>query len=629
MEKSEVIRVNNIKITPCEKFCFKDNKEISHEVLKEIKRLLIKKTRIPEEQVLDFKIVKQSIDARKKDDVKVVFSIDLKIKDEKAFIKKNRDKDIVYIDNVVGQGKDEKKYIDNKEIKRNCLLSDAKKRIVVVGAGPAGLMCALRLAEAGANPILLERGEDVDGRMKTVGDFWQGKPLNPSSNVQFGEGGAGTFSDGKLNTMVKDKEGYMKQVYQIFVENGADESILYINKPHIGTDKLTEIVKSIRKRIIELGGEVRFSSQVTDIKLSRLGNNNKSNNITNIDNTCNAINNDILSVGTKHSLQKYKVTAVALSDGTEIECDSLVLALGHSARDTFEMLAEKGVYMEQKPFAMGVRVQHPRDFIDRQQYGDFAKYLPAADYKLTYTREGKRSVYSFCMCPGGYVVNASSEEGRLAVNGMSYSDRNSSSSNSAVVVQVGPEDYPGDDPLAGMRLQRKLEENAYKENKGKIPVQRLEEFVKAVYIKITNNIESKGSSVNRDNQINNVCTLENYFDNNEPDCKGLWEYSDLTEFLPQYIIDSLLEAFPEFGKSIKGYNSKNTLLLGLESRTSSPVRICRGENLQSLNIAGLYPCGEGAGYAGGITSAAMDGLKVADRIIEINQRDGSLIEKTV
>ena len=353
-----------------------------------------------------------------------------------------------------------------------------------------------------------------------------------------------------------------------------------------------------------------------------MGNNNKSNNITNIDNTCNAINNDILSVGTKHSLQKYKVTAVALSDGTEIECDSLVLALGHSARDTFEMLAEKGVYMEQKPFAMGVRVQHPRDFIDRQQYGDFAKYLPAADYKLTYTREGKRSVYSFCMCPGGYVVNASSEEGRLAVNGMSYSDRNSSSSNSAVVVQVGPEDYPGDDPLAGMRLQRKLEENAYKENKGKIPVQRLEEFVKAVYIKITNNIESKGSSVNRDNQINNVCTLENYFDNNEPDCKGLWEYGDLTEFLPQYIIDSLLEAFPEFGKSIKGYNSKNTLLLGLESRTSSPVRICRGENLQSLNIAGLYPCGEGAGYAGGITSAAMDGLKVADRIIEINQRDG-------
>ena len=629
MEKSEVIRVNNIKITPCEKFCFKDNKEISHEVLKEIKRLLIKKTRIPEEQVLDFKIVKQSIDARKKDDVKVVFSIDVKIKDEKAFIKKNRDKDIVYIDNVVGQGKDEKKYIDNKEIKRNCLLSDAKKRIVVVGAGPAGLMCALRLAEAGANPILLERGEDVDGRMKTVGDFWQGKPLNPSSNVQFGEGGAGTFSDGKLNTMVKDKEGYMKQVYQIFVENGADESILYINKPHIGTDKLTEIVKSIRKRIIELGGEVRFSSQVTDIKLSRLGNNNKSNNITNIDNTCNAINNDILSVGTKHSLQKYKVTAVALSDGTEIECDSLVLALGHSARDTFEMLAEKGVYMEQKPFAMGVRVQHPRDFIDRQQYGDFAKYLPAADYKLTYTREGKRSVYSFCMCPGGYVVNASSEEGRLAVNGMSYSDRNSSSSNSAVVVQVGPEDYPGDDPLAGMRLQRKLEENAYKENKGKIPVQRLEEFVKAEYIKITNNIEPKGSSVNRDNQINNVCTLENYFDNNEPDCKGLWEYSDLTEFLPQYIIDSLLEAFPEFGKSIKGYNSKNTLLLGLESRTSSPVRICRGENLQSLNIAGLYPCGEGAGYAGGITSAAMDGLKVADRIIEINQRDGYLIEKTV
>ena len=649
-----MIRVNNIKITPCERFCFRDNKEISHEVMNEIKRLLIKKARISEDKVLDFKIAKQSIDARKKDDVKVIFSIDVKLKDEKDFLRKNRDKDIIYIDNAGKEGAGSK-YGEEVKLKQKRLMSGNKQKIIVVGAGPAGLMCALRLAEAGANPILLERGEDVDSRMKTVGEFWQGKPLNPSSNVQFGEGGAGTFSDGKLNTMVKDKEGYMKEIYRIFVENGADESILYINKPHIGTDKLTEIVKSIRKRIIELGGEVRFSSQVTEIKLSKQKispNSNSSNistvdnecNINNVDNTGNAFKNDLLTIGTKSYLQRFKVKAVALSDGTEIECDSLILALGHSARDTFEMLAEKGVYMEQKPFAIGVRVQHPRDFIDKAQYGDFAKYLPAADYKLTYSKEGKRSVYSFCMCPGGYVVNASSEGGRLAVNGMSYSDRNSKSSNSAVVVQVGPEDYPGEDPLAGMRLQRKLEEDAYKESQGKIPVQSLEELVKAVYDrKFQKSCLKNSCSVNNNNQINDVknsdliiddlkisgldehinkvCALEKYFEDNEPDCKGLWDYGDLTGFLPRYIMDSILEAFPEFGKSIKGYNSKNTLLLGLESRTSSPVRICRGEDLQSINVIGLYPCGEGAGYAGGITSAAMDGLKVADKIIE-NQSEG-------
>ena len=448
-------------------------------------------------------------------------------------------------------------------------------------------MCALRLAQAGQKPILLERGEDVDSRLKSVEDFWQGKPLNPSSNVQFGEGGAGTFSDGKLNTMVKDKEGYMKEVYRIFIENGADESILYINKPHIGTDKLKNIVKSIREKIIELGGDVRFSTQVTDIVLDK---EKQVDSDYNIDDS-----ND-------PKQRCIKVKGVKLSDGSQIECDYLVLALGHSTRDTFEMLKSKGVYMEQKPFAIGVRVQHPRDYIDTQQYGEFAKYLPAADYKLTLTREGKRSVYSFCMCPGGYVVNASSEPGKLAVNGMSYSGRDGNSSNSAIVVSVSPSDYPGEDPLAGMYLQRKLEEDAYKANDGKIPVQSLESF-------------AESSDVGNEEVINSVCAQESFFADNQPDCKGLWEYGDLNTFLPDYIIKALLEAFPEFGKNIKGYNAKNTLLLGLESRTSSPVKICRGEDLQSVNVSGLYPCGEGAGYAGGITSAAMDGLKVADKIL--------------
>ena len=653
----DLIRINNIKIVPSEKFCFKEVKDngLPDEIKSEIKRLILKKLKVPEDRIIKFEIYKQSIDARKKEEVKVVFSIDVSLKDENAFIRKNRDKDIVLVDSHISNIREKSCNTEEKKTKEDSLETSNNSKIIIVGAGPAGLMCALRLAAAGLKPLLLERGEDVDSRMKTVGEFWQGKTLNPSSNVQFGEGGAGTFSDGKLNTMVKDKEGYMKEVYRIFVENGADESIMYVNKPHIGTDKLTEIVKSIRKKIIELGGEVRFSSQVIDIKLSKLCEDNLLNKVGNAEGKSEEITAENIegnTVGksienTEHRSHKFKVMSVVLSDGSKIECDNLVLALGHSARDTFEMLAEKGVYMEQKPFAMGVRVQHPRDFIDKQQYGNFAKYLPAADYKLTFTREGKRSVYSFCMCPGGSVVNASSEEGRLAVNGMSYSDRNSRSSNSAIVVQVSPEDYPGEDALAGMRLQRKLEEDAYKTADGKIPVQNLEDFSKEAYkrnyckenAEKSNVLENKDVIDPADNHelpeveeilgsngtgtknpdmesfVDGICSGNVYFEENEPECRGLWQKGNLTEFLPKYITESLLDAFPEFGKSIKGYNSKNTLLLGLESRTSSPVRILRGQDLQSVNVSGLYPCGEGAGYAGGITSAAMDGLKIADKII--------------
>lgn len=601
-----MIRVNNIKITPCEKFCFRESKDkgLSDAIMAEIGRLILKKLRIPDDRLLGFKIVKQSIDARKKDDIKVIFSIDVRLKDESGFIRKNRDKDVQLIDDA--KHKSMKVFCeDDKPIR-----CSNDKKVVVVGAGPAGLMCAYRLAYNGLKPILLERGEDVDSRLNSVEDFWQGKPLNPSSNVQFGEGGAGTFSDGKLNTMVKDHEGYMKEVYRIFIENGADESILYINKPHIGTDKLKNIVKSIRKKIIELGGEVRFSTQMTDIIFDNIDDNYGQSglDIKIHDTESGKSETDIKTPDDKTRnfdgglYNKFKATGVVLADGTKLDCDSLVLALGHSARDTFEMLKSKGVYMEQKPFAIGVRVQHPRDYIDTQQYGDFAKFLPAADYKLTLTREGKRSVYSFCMCPGGYVVNASSEPGRLAVNGMSYSGRDGKSSNTAIVVAVSPADYPGDDPLAGMYLQRKLEEDAYNANNGKIPVQSLKDF-------------AEKSFINCDEYIDTVCSKGSFFEDNMPDCKGLWVYGDINTFLPEYITKSLLEAFPEFGKSIKGYNAKNTLLLGLESRTSSPVRISRGEDLQSVNVSGLYPCGEGAGYAGGITSAAMDGLRVADRII--------------
>ena len=319
-----MIKVNNIKLEPSETVRFDRRCE---RVEKELKKALVKKLRISENDIVTFSISKQSVDARKKDEVKVVFSLNVRIKEEAKFLKKNRDKDIIFLSET-DLIKSEKKNITNNA---NNSANDIEKKIVVVGAGPAGLFCALKLAESGLKPVLLERGEDVDARIKTVDNFWQGKPLNPSSNVQFGEGGAGTFSDGKLNTMVKDNGGRMSEVYRTFVRFGADESILYVNKPHLGTDKLTGIVKAIRQRIIELGGEVRFSSQVTDIKLYR-------------------------ESGVK---EFRKVTGVILSDGTEIECDTLVLALGHSARDTFEMLASKGIAMEQKPFAMGVRVQHP------------------------------------------------------------------------------------------------------------------------------------------------------------------------------------------------------------------------------------------------------------------------------
>ncbi|MCR5726802.1 MAG: NAD(P)/FAD-dependent oxidoreductase [Lachnospiraceae bacterium] len=561
-----MIKVNNIKLEPSETVRFDRRCE---RVEKELKKALVKKLRISENDIVTFSISKQSVDARKKDEVKVVFSLNVWIKEEAQFLKKNRDKDIIFLSET-DLIKSEKKNITNNA---NNSANDIEKKIVVVGAGPAGLFCALKLAESGLKPVLLERGEDVDARIKTVDNFWQGKLLNPSSNVQFGEGGAGTFSDGKLNTMVKDAGGRMSEVYRTFVRFGADESILYVNKPHLGTDKLTGIVKAIRQRIIELGGEVRFSSQVTDIKLYR-------------------------ESGVK---EFRKVTAVILGNGTEIECDTLVLALGHSARDTFEMLASKGIAMEQKPFAMGVRVQHPREYIDRLQYGRFHEYLPAADYKLTYSVPNERSVYSFCMCPGGYVVNASSEDGRLAVNGMSYSGRDSSASNSAIVVQINTSDFPAGDVLSGMRLQRSLEKGAFKTAGGKIPVQTLSEFA-ATEIKNCNGLD--------------IIKFGNkYFSDNMPVCKGEWAYADLNAFLPEYISGSIIKAFPHFGNMMKGYDSANTLILGLESRTSSPVRIIRGENLQSINVSGLYPCGEGAGYAGGITSAAMDGLRVAESIM--------------
>lgn len=538
-----MIRVNSLKIQ------LKKNDD------KSVELELLKKMRINRNEIIEYSIAKISIDARKKSDVHYVYSIDVKLKNENEYLRKNKDHDIIKHEKNVycpyPEGVQKLQFINAMH---KLAESDSYKRPVIIGSGPAGLFCAYKLASEGLKPILLERGEDVDSRMKSVDDFWQGKPLKPDSNVQFGEGGAGTFSDGKLNTMVKDINGRIGEVYRIFVENGADKSITYINKPHIGTDRLCSIVKNIRNKIISLGGEVRFNSCVTEIKV-----------------------------------ENQKVSGVVVNNNDLISCDIVVLAIGHSSRDTFEMLHSIGVAMEQKPFAMGVRVQHPQKLINENQYGPASEYLPAADYKLTCNLPNSRSVYSFCMCPGGYVVNASSENGRLCVNGMSYSGRDGESANSAVVVSVGPKDYPGNDELAGMRLQRELEEKAFQAANGSIPVQCYSDFCSGI-----------------------VSSSAKY----KPACKGTWEFSDLNRFLPDYISESIKQAFPEFSKQIKGFDDENTLLMGLESRTSSPVRILRNNDCQSINIRGLYPCGEGAGYAGGITSAAVDGLRIYEAILK-------------
>ena len=427
------------------------------------------------------------------------------------------------------------------------------KRPIVVGSGPSGLFCAYLLASMGYRPIVIERGEKVEDRINTVEKFWNMGILNKESNVQFGEGGAGTFSDGKLNTMTKDRFNRCKYVFETFVECGANKDIMISNMPHIGTDVLRNVVKNMRNKIMDMGGEFLYNSCLTNI---------------------NILNN--------------KVISIEINDSMVIDTDILVLAIGHSARDTFEMLNNLGLVMEPKSFAIGIRIQHPQEVINVNQYGEnYYKGLMPASYKLTYKSSNGRGVYSFCMCPGGYVVNASSEDGKLAINGMSYYKRNSKNANSAIVVTVTPEDF-GTGVMDGVRYQRYLEEKAYKLGNGNIPMQLLKDYYK------------------------NEDTVS--FGDVFPVFKGKYSFSNLNKLYPEYINESLKEALEHFGSKIKGFNDGNSIIAGIESRTSSPVKIVRNENYVS-NIEGIYPCGEGAGYAGGITTSAIDGLKVAEAII--------------
>ncbi len=552
-----MIRINQVKLG------ITHTKEQLH---KKVAALL----QVSQKDILEINIIRQSIDARKKPEIFYSYVVDVKVKGEEKLLKsiaRNKSK-ASQISKV-----DEYKYIFPK-IGKN----ELKNPVVIVGMGPAGLFCGYFLALHGFCPILLERGKDVDSRLKSVEQFWQGGALDPNSNVQFGEGGAGTFSDGKLNTLVKDKYGRNRAVLEVFVKFGAKEAILYDAKPHIGTDVLSRIVKSMREEIIRMGGKVCFESQVTDVLV-----------------------------------EQGQVKGVVVNNQETIACEQLVLAIGHSARDTFSLLYEKKLPMEQKAFAVGFRVEHAQKHMNQELYGmEDPGTLGAAPYKVTAKTKSGRGVYSFCMCPGGYVVNASSEEGRLAVNGMSYSGRDGSNANSAIIVAVTPKDFGSEHTLAGIEFQRSLEEKAFRLAQGKIPVQRYGDFKAAV-------LGKKNAPSAADVQEEKSTEVEWQAGSIQPQNKGLFEWADLTGILSRECNEAFVEGMECFGRQIKGFNHPNAIMSAVESRTSSPVRIVRDdESLQSTTL-GIYPCGEGAGYAGGITSAAMDGLRVAE-VIASNYR---------
>ena len=524
------IRINNIMLG------LDDNEELLY-------KRAAKKLKINESNINELKIIKRSIDARKKNDIKFNYCIDIICDNEKKVLSRIHDKDI-----KLEEAKEQEPITRGSE--------ELKSRPVVVGFGPAGIFAALTLAREGYKPVVYERGEDVDKRTETVNNFWKTGKLNLESNVQFGEGGAGAFSDGKLTTRIKDFRCAF--VLDELIKAGAPSEIRYESKAHVGTDLLKGVVKNIREEIKKLGGEVHFSSKVESI-----------------------------------NYEDGRLSSIVVNGETK-PCQALVLATGHSSRDTYEMLHEKGVSMEAKPFAIGVRIEHPQEVINLSQYGESYKHpkLHAADYRLTYQSEKlKRGVYSFCMCPGGVVVAAASEEGRLVSNGMSYHARDLENANSALVVTVSPEDFEGDSPLRGMEFQRHYESLAFKLGGGdyKAPVQLVGDFMK-------DRVSTKLGKVT-------------------PSYTAGYVFRELKDCLPSYVIEALKEAIQNFDKKIKGYGDDDAVLTGIETRTSAPVRIHRNKTLESTIVEGLYPTGEGAGFAGGIISAAVDGIKVAEHII--------------
>ena len=523
-----MIRIRQVKV---------DILSNENDLLKKISKILNCKI----EDIKEYKIIKKSLDARDKNNFMFIYTVDVKIENENKILSKLKSKDI---------------FLTPKEEYEFKITgtTPVKHRPIIVGAGPSGLFLSYMLSKYGYKPLIIEQGEKIEERVKTVEEFWNNKKLNIKSNIQFGEGGAGTFSDGKLNTLVKDKRFLQKKVFEIFVECGAPKEILYENKPHIGTDLLRNVIINLRNKIISMGGEFRFNSKLTDI-----------------------------------SIYNNKIVNITINDEEIIDCESLFLCIGHSARDTFFLLHEKNINMKNKPFAVGVRIEHNKEDINNAMfYKNYPKILGEASYNLTY-HYNDRAIYSFCMCPGGYVVNASSEENRLVVNGMSNYKRETDVSNSAIVVTVDEKDY-GSNLFDGIKFQRDLEEKAYNALNGDIPIQR--------YIDFKNNITTKD------------------FGKIKPLVKGNYGFYNLNKILPHYITSSIVEGIEAFSKKIENFNHDDSILLGVETRTSSPVTIIRDENGMS-NIYGIYPVGEGAGYAGGITTSAMDGIRQAEKYASI------------
>lgn len=513
-----------------------------------LEQAIIKRLGIQPEDLINFTVFKRSHDARKNSALSFIYAVDVAVHDESSILKKfakdvhiKPSPDTSY--HFVTNASDVKSY-------------ESKLRPVVIGFGPCGIFAALTLAQMGFKPIVLERGKAVRERTQDTWGLWRKNKLNPESNVQFGEGGAGTFSDGKLYSQIKDPKFYGRKVIREFVKAGAPEEIIYIAKPHIGTFRLVGVVEKMRQEIIKLGGEIRFSQKVVGF-----------------------------------DIENKEIKGIQLESGERIAADHVVLALGHSARDTFQILHDAGVYMEAKPFSIGFRIEHPQSLIDKARLGPHAgnELIGAADYKLVHHASNGRAVYSFCMCPGGTVVAATSEPDRVVTNGMSQYSRNERNANAGIVVGITPEDYPGG-PLAGIEFQRKLESHAFVLGGStyEAPGQLVGDF-------LMNRPSTKLASV-------------------IPSYKPGVHLTDLSTSLPDYAITAIREAIPAFEKQIKGFSMHDAVLTGVETRTSSPLRIKRGDNYQSVNIKGLYPAGEGAGYAGGILSAGVDGIRVAEAV---------------